>query len=154
MAIIVVALTLRTTWAHRQDGLGTLQSLSLTLFIDAKHDGFLGWIEIEPHDITHLFDKHRIAAEFKTLYQVWLQTKGLPDASHRMLINICFPGHEPTTPLSSSRRWRFQGFCDHFFNLLIRDFTRRSTAWRVHKPCHPFSAKTSTPLANGVYTKF
>ena len=60
---IIVGLTLgqaRTQW---QNGLAALQGLSLALLIDTKHDGFIGRIEIEPHNIAHLFHKHRIVAQ-------------------------------------------------------------------------------------------
>jgi len=40
--------------------------------IHAKHDCFLGRIEIEPYDVTDLLDKHRIGTELETLDQMRL----------------------------------------------------------------------------------
>src|ERR1700752_4212657 len=60
VAHVIMGLTLGQTRTQWQNGLAALQGLSLTLLVDTKHDGFIGRIEIEPHNIAHLFHKHRI----------------------------------------------------------------------------------------------
>ena len=47
MTHIIVGLTLGQTRTQGQNGLAALQGLNLTLFIDTKHDGFIGRIQIE-----------------------------------------------------------------------------------------------------------
>jgi hypothetical protein len=46
VAVIVVALTFWLARFHRQDRLGSFESLGLTLFIDTKHDRLLRRIQI------------------------------------------------------------------------------------------------------------
>ena len=50
MTHVIVGLTLGQTGAQRQNGRAALQGLGLALLIDTKHNGFIGRIEIEPHN--------------------------------------------------------------------------------------------------------
>ena len=45
---------------QRQTGLSAVQGLNLALFIDTKHDGVLGRIEIDPDHVEELFNELRV----------------------------------------------------------------------------------------------
>ena len=65
MTHIIVGLTLGQTRTQWQNGLAALQGLSLGLLINTKHNGFIGRIEIESHDLAHLLHKHGIVINLK-----------------------------------------------------------------------------------------
>ena len=54
---VVVRPGAAATLLERQAGLSAIQGLNLTFFIDTEHDGVLGRIEIDPHDVEELFDE-------------------------------------------------------------------------------------------------
>ena len=70
---------------ERQDGLRTFQRLALALLIDAEHEGALGWLEIEPDDIAHLFHEERIGGGLEGFLPVRLQPERAPDPMHRIM---------------------------------------------------------------------
>ena len=56
------------------------ERLELRLFVDAQHQGVVGWVEVEPNDVAHLVDKQRVSRQLEGLDAVRLQSKGPPDA--------------------------------------------------------------------------
>src|SRR5207249_9104448 len=66
----------------RQTGLGSVQRLDLTLFIERQHDGIFWRIQIEGHHIFQLLGKTGVVAQLEGLYPVWLQAVRPPDSLH------------------------------------------------------------------------
>ena len=64
-----------------QDGLGAVEGLDLTLFIDTQHQGLVGRIQIQPDDVAHLVDELGVGGELEGLDPVRLQAEGVPQAS-------------------------------------------------------------------------
>ena len=60
-----MSLTLGQTGTQWQNGLAALERLSLALLIDTKHNGFIGRIQIKPHNIAHLLYKHRVGTQLE-----------------------------------------------------------------------------------------
>lgn len=57
---------------HRQTFLRAISCLDRTLFVDRQHQGLIGRIEIEPHDIDHFIGKVRIVRDLERLPQMRL----------------------------------------------------------------------------------
>ncbi|MDA9493664.1 hypothetical protein XI08_32320 [Bradyrhizobium sp. CCBAU 11361] len=57
MTLVVVGNAFDVAESHRKHGLGSFESLNLTLLIDAKHHGLVRRIELEPDHIAQLLDK-------------------------------------------------------------------------------------------------
>ncbi len=88
VALVVVGHGLAAAFFHWQTGLGAVQSLYLTLLIDAEHQCVLGWIEVETDDIFELSGELRIIADLEAFHSMWLQSMRSPDAAHAGLRNL------------------------------------------------------------------
>ncbi len=53
----VVGDTLDVAQTHRQLRLGTIESLDLRFLINAEHNCFVWWVEVEPYDVSTLLYK-------------------------------------------------------------------------------------------------
>ena len=72
---IIMSLTLGQTGTQWQNGLAALERLSLALLIDTKHNGFIGRIQIKPHNIAHLLYKHRVGTQLEGVHPMGLSPK-------------------------------------------------------------------------------
>ena len=82
VALVVMAAPLDLPRPHRQQRLSAVERLDLRLFVDAQHQGAVGWVEVEPNDVAHLVDKQRVGRQFEGFDAVRLQSEGPPDATH------------------------------------------------------------------------
>src|SRR3989454_2303211 len=80
---VVVSLTSRESRAHGQRGLRTVESLDLTLLVDAQHQRLVRRVQVQPDHIAQLPHEVGVAAQLERLRAVWLQTVGFPDAVDR-----------------------------------------------------------------------
>ncbi len=78
--------------AQGQDGLCSLQRLTLAFFIQAKHDCILRRAHVETHHIAHLVQKLRGGGELKVLMAVRLQPEGFPDPGDAVVREPQFAG--------------------------------------------------------------
>ena len=65
VALVIVRHGSATALLQWQAGLGAVESLNLALFINTKNDGFVGWVEIEAHNIGQFFEKLRITRQLE-----------------------------------------------------------------------------------------
>src|SRR5215831_21214345 len=70
---------------HWQQRLGAIQGLNLRLLIGAEHECALRRIQIQAHDVPHLFHEERVLRELEGLGPMRLQAEGAPDAADRAL---------------------------------------------------------------------
>ena len=77
-----------------------------------------------------------------------LESKGAPNAQDRMIGNPCFLSHKATAPVGASPRRALQRLGEHFFDFLVVDTPRSSTARRVGKGFNLLTGITAAPLAN------
>src|SRR6266404_8739468 len=82
VALVVMRAPLDLAGAHRQQGLRAVKRLDLALLVHTEYQRTIRRIEVEPCDVTHLLDKHRVGGELEGLDPVRLQTEGSPDAMH------------------------------------------------------------------------
>jgi hypothetical protein len=53
--------------AHGQQRLGSVERLDLRLFVDAEHQGSVGRVEVETHDVADLFHERATANRYSNL---------------------------------------------------------------------------------------
>jgi hypothetical protein len=83
VALIVMGHSAGPALLHGQAGLGSVEGLDLRLFVDRKHDGMGGRVDVEPHNIAQLVDELRIGGELKLPDPVRLKAMRAPDSLHR-----------------------------------------------------------------------
>ena len=54
MANIIMGHAFDITQPHGQHGLGAVEGLNLALFVDAEHQGVIGWMQIQADNVAHL----------------------------------------------------------------------------------------------------
>src|SRR6266403_486224 len=102
MALIVVSSTLGLPRQHRQDGLATAERLDLTFLIDAQHDRVMGWVHIQPDDVSHLVDQQRIIGQLEGLAAMRTQPERPPDPTDRGLTESRPQRQGSTAPVGGS----------------------------------------------------
>ncbi len=114
-----------------QARLGSIKRLDLAFLIDTKHQGFVGWIEIEADNIGELFNEVLVSADLESLDEVRLEIVLLPNAlnAHRADA-LCF-SHTPHAPMSLSRWLGMQGRFNDCADLTLRDAGDATGARRV-----------------------
>src|SRR6185295_18862051 len=60
MARIVVSATFRLSGPHREQRLGTVESLNLGLLVHAQDQSAIRWIQVKPNDIAHFLNEQRV----------------------------------------------------------------------------------------------
>jgi len=76
--------------SQRQHKLRPIECLDLTLLVHAQHHGLQRRIHVQPDDVAHLIDEHRIAGELERLLPMQLQAEGSPDARNGGLLQPAF----------------------------------------------------------------
>lgn len=116
----------------RVTAVGCGQGLDLALFVDTKHHGLLGRIQVQTDDIAELLDETFVAAELEGLYQMGLQVVSLPNAANRRFAQPLRVGHRARAPVRCVRRCRVQRGIDDGGDLARRDLgdaTRRGASF-------------------------
>jgi len=145
-AMTRVVMSPRANMAHaqRQSGLGSLQRLTLALFIAAE-DQRLGWrVEIKADDIPELGFKVRIARQLECAGQVRLDLVGRPEALHARRRNADLSRHRTNAPASPvGRGLRRQR--KNLFLLCVRDRRLRPTTRRLLESRQSQAGKAALP---------
>ena len=80
---IIVRLAFGQTRPQRQDGLRAVERLNLALLIYAQHQGMIGRVHIQAHNVAHFFDQQRIGRQLECVGPMWLQAEGAPNPADR-----------------------------------------------------------------------
>jgi hypothetical protein len=150
MANVIVGHRSAPALLQGKTGLGPVESLDLTFFVQAQNKGLVRWIQIQAHDIAQLLDKVLVPTEFEGMDQMGLQVVLLPDATDGRFTQILGLGHSPRAPMRRTRRRRMEGGFNHGF-----DFTRRYFRNTTRPGCvffqtgHSKSQKTLSPQLHG-----
>src|ERR1700674_1549797 len=102
MALIVVSSTLGLPGQHGKDGLATAERLDLTFLIYAQHHRVMGWVHIQPDDVSHLVDQQRIVRQLEGLAAMRTQPERPPDPTDRGLTESRPRCQGSTAPVSGS----------------------------------------------------
>ena len=80
---VVVAASFRCAWQHRQHRLGTVQSLTLGLFVGAQHDRLLRRVVVETDHVDDLLHEQRVGGQLEPILQVGFEIELSPDPADR-----------------------------------------------------------------------
>jgi len=73
---------------HRQHRLSALQGLDLALLVHAQHQRLIGWIEVQPHYVTHLLEEEGVGGKLEALAPMRLESEPV-SYTHLTLPTIC-----------------------------------------------------------------
>ena len=83
VAFVVMRAALELARPHRQQRLCAVQRLDLALLVHAEHQGMIGWVHIQTHDVAHFLDQLRVGRQLERVGTVRLQSEGMPDPADR-----------------------------------------------------------------------
>jgi len=121
----------------RQEGLGAIEGLDLTLLVDAQHDGVIRRMEIEADDIAHLFDEERVGGQLEPLLAMGLDPKGRPDAMDGGFGELRVGGERSARPVGAIFRLCLQGPPQQRGDLLIAERARPNGTASSLRPMQP-----------------
>lgn len=136
MANVVVGHAIDIAQPHRQQGLGTFPGLNLAFF-NAQRHGFIRRIQIQSHDIAHLFHKEGIGGEMKMRLPVRLETKRASDAVNRGLGEARLRGQRTATPVRGVVGSGPQRLANQHGDSLVADRARAARTQLPVQPCRP-----------------
>ena len=99
VALVIVRHRAASPFLDRQPRLGAVQCLDLALFVYAEDDRLLRRIQVQAHDVGHLFQKLWIARQLKGLRAMRLKIVGAPDIVDGGLAYTLALRHGPATPV-------------------------------------------------------
>jgi class 3 adenylate cyclase len=131
MALVVVGDGAGTPALHRQTRLRAVQRLDLALLIATEHEGMLGRVQVQPHDIDQLVLEVRIARDLEGPAEVRLQAVALPDPTHGRGTRAQVLGQRAGAPVRGVGRLLMQRDVHDARLHLSRDRGRTTRARRV-----------------------
>src|ERR1700745_862212 len=73
---VVMGAALDLPGTHGQQRLGAVERLNLRFFVEAQHQGVLGRIDVQPHDVPNLLDQQGVRRQLKGRAAMRLETTG------------------------------------------------------------------------------
>ncbi len=131
MPLVVVGHGAATTFLHGQTRLRSFQCLNLAFFINAQHQGFIGRIQVQAHNIVEFFNKPLIFGKFERAGAMWLQSICIPDPMDRGRTDAMQLRHRPHTPMGRRFGSRMQSSFHDFLNLGRCNLFRATAARRI-----------------------
>jgi len=149
MTDIIMRHRAAAAFLHRQPRLRSVERLDLAFFVDTQNQGFFRRIQIQTHDITQLFDKTFVSAEFERFDPMGLQVVLFPDPSNGCFADILRCRHRPRAPMSRLGRFGVKRSFDHNFDFIM-SYPRKPTRSRgiLLQACNAKSQKSLTPQLN------
>ena len=144
---IIVGDSIDITQAHRQEWLGAVKCLNLTLFIYAQDHGLVRWVDVKPHDIANFFDKERVIGEFEMALSVRRKAESVPDAIDSGFGDSSFVGQRTATPLGAMAGLDVDGFVQEGSHLFVGNRTRFSGAEFIMETLNALFEETFFPFA-------
>ena len=106
---------------HRQDGLGAVQRLNLTLLIHTQNHGVLGRIQVQTDNIADFFNEKGICGDFEMALPMGLQAKGAPDPLDGGPGDLGFLGDRACRPVGPVGRLGLDSLSDKLGDSFIGD---------------------------------
>ena len=137
---VVMAVARNLVGLHWKQRLSTVQRLDLCLLVDAKHDGLLGRVQVEPDDVGDLLFQHRVVAVLERPDQMGLETHVPPDVVDEPAAATEVCREHPRAPTGDSAG------ADDFFDKALTVGGSLTTAGSVVETVDPGLLKTSAPF--------
>jgi hypothetical protein len=133
---------------HWQDRRSAVQRLDLGLLVDAQHDRALGWVQVQPDDVSDLGDELRVLGELPDILAVRLKAERAPDAVHRRLRQADLGGHRPCRPMRRVARGALQRLGDDLLDLSVSDRPWLTRPRLVDQAIQALCGKPRAPLGH------
>jgi hypothetical protein len=150
MALIIVRAPLDLAGAHRQQRLGAIERLDLTLLVNADDERLVGWIEVKADDIANLFNELWIGRELERLRSMRLQREGAPDSMHGGSRDARRLRHVARAPVGGTLRFLLQRLDDDGFDLIVTDLAGCAASGLVVEAIEPMLDEALAPGAHGL----
>src|SRR5512135_2264543 len=147
---VVVGPALDLPRPQRQNRLRAIQSLDLRLLIDAEHHGPIGRIQVQAHDVAHLFDEQWVCRELEAFATVGPQPKCAPDPRDAAPAQASPLGQRTSTPVRGVLGLALQSQRHHTLNGRIGDLARRTRPRLVQKSVYAALDETPAPTPDGL----
>ena len=145
---VVVRAALHLARLQRQQRLRAVQRLNLALLIHAEHQGVIGRVHIQAHDVAHLFDQLRVRRQLEGIGAMRLQSEGMPDPADGHPAQSGGLGQSARGPVRLPARRAFQGLNDDLLDLGIAHLARRAGSRFVVESFQAGFQKARAPLAH------
>ena len=99
---VVVGDSLHVSQTHRQQWLGSIESLHLGLLVDAEYHCLLRGVQVEADDVPDLLDKEGICRDFECPLAMGLEAECLEPAMDRAFRDSGFSGEGAGAPLGAA----------------------------------------------------
>ena len=146
VALVIVGECSAPSRLHGQAGLGSIEGLDLRFFVDRKHDGMGGWIDVEADDIPQLAGKVDVVGELEAPKPMGRQPVCFPDPMHARRTDANDIGHHPNGPVGRLTRWLGHGEIEHALHGISG---HRRFAWRAglvaQEPIHTLMHEAFLP---------
>ena len=150
--IVVMCAALHLAGPHRQERLRAVQRLDLGFFVDAEYRRVLRRIQIQPHDVTHLFHEQRVGRQLERLAPMRLQAERTPDPIDGHATQVQRLGHVPGAPVRGPARRGFERSNNHLLDLVIGNRPRRTGPRFVVQAVESLSHEAPAPLPDRART--
>lgn len=148
VALVVVGATLHLPGSHGQDGLGPVESLDSGLLVDTDHDGVLGRVQVDAHDVTDLLDEERVLGELKRVGRPRYEPEGPPYTGNRRLAHTCRSRHVPRRPVGGACRLLDQRLHDQGLDVVVPELAGHTRPRFVVQPVETLDGESPPPLAD------
>lgn len=149
MADVIVGDAIDVAESHGQQGLGALEGLDLGFLVHAQHDGVIGGVEIQPHDVAHLLDEERVVGEFEMALAVRLHAEQPEPPLHGGLGDAGMFGHGADAPMGCIGRPVLQRGVDHLCDTVVLVGTGAAGAQFVVETFEALFEVPAAPFADG-----
>jgi len=112
MSEVVVRDAFDVAESQGQHRLAPLQRLNLALLVHAQDQSLIGWVQIQPDDVTYLLDEERVIGKVEVSGAVRLQAEGAPDPVDGRFREAGFCRQRATTPMRAIFRFGSQSSAD------------------------------------------
>ena len=153
MAAIVVRHPVHVTRPQRQERLGALKGLDLALLVHTQHQGLVGRVQIQAHDVAHLLDEEGVVGDLKAPLTVRLEAEDLPDSLHGGLGDAAALGHGAHAPVCALGRPAARGALDELGHCLVLNGPGAARPNLVVEALYAVRQVTSAPVADSEAAK-
>jgi len=133
---------------QRQQRLRSLQGLNWTLLVHAQHQGVVGRIQVQSHNVANLFDKKGIAGQFEILDPMRLKTERSPHPMDGRFGQFCLGRHRAYTPVGPILGRGFERFPNQGGDFFIGNGTGASRTQFIVQSRDPVLKVSGAPFSH------
>src|SRR6266567_1267479 len=149
VTFVVMGAALDLSGTHGQQRRGAVERLDLALLVHAEHQRAVRRSEIQAHNVAHLVDEQRVAAELEGLGAMRREREGPPDAADGRLAESAGLGHVARGPVRGRFRLALERARQHLLDLLVAQLAWCAGPGLIQQTVDTELDETLSPLACG-----